>query len=123
MNNEAPMWALSNRFDALGVRDYHCSPLFQNSQQLAEAMFKDCVHHSPNTMPLAWESINRTLYYVDQLAMYASDKAGATRRCAEYDAAFWRRYRELLEREMNRIPTAEEQEATDALNELAADMH
>ena len=110
------MFGTANRFEALGVFDLHHSPLYMKPKALAEALFKEGVHHSENTAMQDFEKIQKIIYYVD-LCRARNDMV------SEYDSDFWRHYNDLLERYMNRIPTAEEQEATDALNALAADMH
>lgn len=105
MSNGHPMWALGYRFTALGVLTVLESPIYMTPDQLAEAMFKDFRHHSEVTSMMDLANITQVRYYVDQLAKYADVKAGTTRQWAEYDSAFWRHYQELLERELNRMPT------------------
>ncbi|SVB05422.1 uncharacterized protein METZ01_LOCUS158276 [marine metagenome] len=107
------MFGTANRFEALGVFDLHHSPLYMKPKALAEALFKEGVHHSENTAMQDFEKIQKIIYYVD-LGRARNDMV------SEYDSDFWRHYLELLEREMNRIPDAEEQDAIDALNELTA---
>ena len=108
------MFGTANRFEALGVIDLHHSPLYMKPKALAEALFKEGVHHSTNTAMQDFEKIQKIIYYVD-LCRARNDMV------SEYDSDFWRRYLDLLEREMNRMPDAEEQDAIDALNELTAD--
>ena len=108
------MFGTANRFEALGVIDLHHSPLYMKPKALAEALFKEGVHHSENTAMQDFEKIQKIIYYVDRCRA-RSDMV------SEYDSDFWRHYKDLLEREMNRMPDAEEQDAIDALNELTAD--
>ena len=107
MGNETPMWALGYRFNALGVLTVLESPVYMNPKQLATDMFKDFRHHSEVTSMSDLANIMQVRYYVDQLAKYSDVKAGATRQWAEYDSAFWRHYQELLERELNQMPTTQ----------------
>ena len=112
------MFGTANRFETLGVFDLHHSPLYMKPKPLAEYLFKERVHHSENTAMQDFEKIQKIIYYVD------TSRARGDRvenHSAEYDSDFWRHYKDLLEREMNRIPDAEEQDAIDALNELTAD--
>ena len=108
-----PMFGTANRVEALGVIDLHHSPLYMKPKALAEHLFEEGVHHSTNTAMQDFEKIQKIIYYVD-LARGKSD-------ALDYDSDFWAHYKDLLEREMNRIPDAEEQDAIDALNELTAD--
>ena len=107
------MFGTANRFEALGVFDLHHSPLYMKPKALAEHLFKERVHHSENTAMQDFEKIQKIIYYAD-LCRARNDTL------SEYDSDFWREYKDLLERWMNRIPDAEEQDAIDALNSLTA---
>ena len=112
------MFGTAIRFETLGVFDLHHSPLYMKPKPLAEYLFKERVHHSENTAMQDFEKIQKIIYYVDTSRARGDRVADHS---AEYDSDFWRHYKDLLERWMNRIPDAEEQDAIDALNELTAD--
>ena len=112
------MFGTAKRFETLGVFDLHHSRLYMKPKPLAEYLFKERVHHSENTAMQDFEKIQKIIYYVDTSRARGDRVADHS---AEYDSDFWRHYKDLLERWMNRIPDAEEQDAIDALNELTAD--
>jgi len=99
-----PLFTLANRFDALGIYDLSVSPVRMGSRELAKEMFKGKEHHSEETMMTDWIKIKTIQYYADMHSMYCLDASGL-KPWADYDADFWNHYSQLLERELNQMPT------------------